>query len=161
MEKENRSYCSSQGLLWQISAAQCHAKSGWTWGEQGRKFEGLDVWFLSSQAYLTQRCKFRCPPCILLYSKFPSYTSQLNGMNSILELKKIQICLELIFKYICKGDNLQQKFNKTVSCFSTLSIQKVNRSWNTGGSPPNLYILYRQHPLIISIFMQGVHLILH
>ena len=29
-------------------------------------FEGLDVWFLSLWTYLTQRCKFRCPRCILL-----------------------------------------------------------------------------------------------
>ena len=66
-------YCSKSGVTVANpgrTVTASHAKPGWTWGERIRKFEELDVWFLSSWIYLTQRYKFKCPRCILLYYKF-------------------------------------------------------------------------------------------
>ena len=62
-------YCSKSGVTVANpgrTVTASHAKPGWTWGERVRKFDGLDVWFLSSWIYLTQRYKFRCLRCILL-----------------------------------------------------------------------------------------------
>ena len=69
-KKQNRGNCSKSGFTVAnrgrtVPCKPC--KPDWTWGERVRKFEGLDVWFLSSCTYLTQRYKFKYPRCILLY----------------------------------------------------------------------------------------------
>ena len=65
-KKQNRGNCSKSGFTVANRGAQCHAKPDWTWGERVRKFEGLDVQFLSLWTYLTQHYEFMYPQCILL-----------------------------------------------------------------------------------------------
>ena len=67
--KSKTRYCSKSGVTVANpgrTVPASHAKPGWTWGERVRKFEGLDVRFLSLWTYLTQHCKFMYPQYILL-----------------------------------------------------------------------------------------------
>src|SRR6185312_3243860 len=75
-EKQNRGNCSKSGFTVanRGRTVPCsHAKPDWTWSERVRKFEGLDVRFLSLWTYLTQHYKFMYPQCILLFI-FYSYS---------------------------------------------------------------------------------------
>ena len=100
-KKQNRGNRSNPGLLQQIAGAQCHAshaKPDWTWVEQVRKFEGLDVRFLSLWTYLTQHYKFMYPQCILLFY-FSSYSFSFSICAFVFHVQ-VSIYLYMIEVYV-------------------------------------------------------------
>ena len=124
LEKKNKTAVTvaNPGLLQQIAGAQCHAshaKPDWTWGERVRKFEGLDVWFLSSWTYLTQRYKFRCPRCILLHRNLTPISDQSVSLSRVRrQVQMMFTCFHLYLSALRSCMVLEYKRQKMKVCQS-------------------------------------------